>query len=74
MNQSVLEPLAVTPKEAAELLGVSRAKVNELVAAGEMPAMRVGRRQRIPIEALREWVRQRTGTPRPSSAVSRRND
>jgi excisionase family DNA binding protein len=38
----------LTVSEAAELLGVSRAFAYELVARGELPAVRLGRRIMIP--------------------------
>jgi excisionase family DNA binding protein len=42
--------------EAAELLGVSRSRAYELVYSGEIPAIRLGKSLRIPLQALREWV------------------
>jgi len=51
------EPLLVKPTEAAEMLRISRARVYELIASGKVPSVRVGRFTRIPLAALREWVR-----------------
>jgi excisionase family DNA binding protein len=42
--------------EAAELLGISRAKGYELAASGEIPVVRIGRATRIPLDALRRWI------------------
>jgi len=41
-------PLTVTVEEASRLLGISRAHGYELVARGELPAIRLGRRDRHP--------------------------
>jgi excisionase family DNA binding protein len=46
--------------EAAELLGLGRSKTYQLMAAGELPTVRIGRSVRIPLAALRAWVAERT--------------
>jgi excisionase family DNA binding protein len=48
----------VTLPEAARLLGVSRSKLYELVAAGELPTVRIGRSRRIAVADLEEFVRR----------------
>ena len=45
-------PLTVTVEEASRLLGISRAHGYELVARGELPSIRLGRRIVIPRRAL----------------------
>lgn len=55
------EALALRPEEAARLLGTSRSKVYLLVAAGELPSVRLGARGvRIPLGALRQWLEEHT--------------
>ena len=44
--------LVVTIAEAAKLLGISRSFAYELVKRGELPVVRLGRRQLVPKEAL----------------------
>ena len=57
MNQQILrERLLLRPAEAAEMLGVGRSKLYELIADGTLPTVRVGQRMRIPVGALRRWV------------------
>lgn len=56
----MLEPLLLKPVEAAKLLGVSRSKVYELLAAGVLPSIRVGHSVRIPLVALNEWIAEHT--------------
>jgi excisionase family DNA binding protein len=46
--------------EVAELLGLSRSKVFEMLAAEELPVVRFGRVVRVPRQQLDEWVRART--------------
>jgi excisionase family DNA binding protein len=42
--------------ETAEALGVSRSKAYELIAAGEIPSVRLGGCVRVPVDALRAWI------------------
>jgi|GEM_PF-1313428 len=53
--------LVYSVSEAAELLGISRAFAYELVARGELPVIRLGRRRLVPKVALIAL----TGTRRP---------
>jgi excisionase family DNA binding protein len=48
--------LMLRPEEAADAIGVSRAKAYMLIASGELPAIKVGKVLRVPVEALREWI------------------
>ncbi len=61
MNDTTPERLLLRPTEAAEVLGVGNSKIYELIAEGVIPTVQVGRRLRIPLEALRNWIRQETG-------------
>ena len=51
--------LLLKPMEVAELLGLSRSKVFEMLAAEELPVVRIGRMVRIPRQELDEWIRDR---------------
>jgi excisionase family DNA binding protein len=51
-----MEKLLYSPREAAELLSISRTKLYELMAAGDICSIRVGRSRRIPLDALRSFV------------------
>ena len=44
--------------EVAENLGISRAKVYELMASGQLPSLRIGHSRRIPAEAIRRFIEQ----------------
>jgi excisionase family DNA binding protein len=52
--------LLLKPLEVAELLGLSRSKVFEMLAAEDLPVVRIGRAVRVPRGDLEEWIRERT--------------
>jgi len=56
-----VETLLLRPTEAAKQLSVGRTTLYELIAAGEIPVVRIGRAVRVPTAALRAWVDQRAG-------------
>lgn len=56
---SQMEVLAVSPTQAARLLGVSRPTLYKLMWQSGFPAFRVGGRVLISTEGLREWVRNK---------------
>ena len=49
--------------EAAELLGVGRSTVYQLVPANAVPVVRVGRLVRIPRDALLRWIEDQVHNP-----------
>ena len=51
--------LLLRPAEAADAIGVSRARAYELIAAGVLPSIRIGTSIRVPVDALRAWVDRR---------------
>jgi excisionase family DNA binding protein len=59
-----MEPLLLRPDEAAQALGIGRAKVYQLLAAGVLPSVRIGSTMRVPVEALREWIARQAETVR----------
>lgn len=54
MNE--LQPFLVKIPDAMKLTGVGRTRAYELVANGEWPSVRLGRRVLIPVEGLKAWV------------------
>ena len=60
--------LVFTVTEAANLLGISRAFAYELVARGEIPVIRLGRRRLVPRLALLDLVGQ--GSEDDAGAIS----
>jgi len=55
-----MDRLLLRPSEAAELLGLSRSKVYALLAAGELPAVKIGNSTRVPVVELRAWLAARS--------------
>ncbi len=53
-----MEKLLLRPAEAAEVLGLGRSKTYELLASGALPSVRIGRSLRVPVEALRAWIKE----------------
>lgn len=45
--------------EAAAVLAIGRSTLAELIAAGELPVVRVGRSVRIPLAALHAWAAEK---------------
>jgi excisionase family DNA binding protein len=56
--QTPLERLVYTVAEAGEMLGISRAFAYELVARGELPVIKLGRRRLVPKAGLLALVGQ----------------
>lgn len=48
--------LLLTPNEAADQLAISRTKVYELMAAGTLRSIHIGRLRRVPVDALRDFI------------------
>jgi excisionase family DNA binding protein len=70
-RESVL-PLLLTTSEVGALLGIGRTKVFEMLASGELPAVRIGRSVRISRDLLERWVDaklEEAGLTRRSRAV-----
>ena len=52
-------PLAVSPGEAARLLGIGRTRLYEELGSGAIPSFHLGRRRLIRIAALEAWMAAR---------------
>lgn len=66
-----LKAILVRPEEAARMLRVSRTEMFRLLGSGEIRSLLIGRRRRIPITALDDYVATRlaaaeTGSDRTS--------
>ena len=48
--------MLLTPVEAAQQLAVSRTKIYELMAAGLLRSIHIGRLRRVPVDALRDFI------------------
>jgi excisionase family DNA binding protein len=66
-----IEPLAVSLKTAAKLIGVSDRHLHKLAVAGAIPSVYVGNRRLFVVDSLRAWLREQerracTGEAAPS--------
>lgn len=62
MNTTEIEnrrPLAVSPADAARLLGIGRTRLYEELGSGGIPSFQLGRRRLIRIAALEAWMAAR---------------
>jgi excisionase family DNA binding protein len=48
--------MLLTPLEAATALGIGRSKVYELLRAGVLPSVRIGRCRRIPVTGITDYL------------------
>lgn len=53
------DPELITIPVAAARLGLSRSKLYEVIADGELPTVRIGRARRIAVDDLRLFIAQR---------------
>jgi excisionase family DNA binding protein len=60
--------LLLSPTEAAELLGVGRSTVYELLNAGDVESVRIGRSRRIPYAAVVAYVARLRGVDEGKAA------
>ncbi|HKS69072.1 MAG TPA: helix-turn-helix domain-containing protein [Ktedonobacterales bacterium] len=51
--------LLLRPEEVAAILGLGRSTIYELLRAGELPTVHIGRATRIPARDLHRWIEQR---------------
>jgi excisionase family DNA binding protein len=51
-----MEKLLLTVAETAEATGLGRSKVYELVAAGAIESVRIGRSRRVPRDAVERFI------------------
>ena len=61
--------LLLTVRETAEALGLGRSTVYELITAGELEVIRIGRSSRIPVAAVDEFV-ERHRSPGVTAAAA----
>jgi excisionase family DNA binding protein len=50
------EKLLLSPEQGAELLGVGRSQMFELIARGEVESIKIGRLRKIPRDAIDSYI------------------
>lgn len=63
--------LAVSPIEAARLLGISRTTIYTLLDSGAIPSALLNRRRLIPVSALQAWLDRQVSLTSASGAGAR---
>ncbi len=68
-----MDKLLLKPLEAAQVIGVSRSKLYELMTSGRIESVAIGRSRRVPAEAITMFVEElrRAGEPSGSGASGR---
>ena len=59
VNENTQAPALITVPEAARRLAIGRTLTYELIAANELPCVRIGRAIRVPAEAIEAFVERR---------------
>lgn len=53
-------PMLLRVEEVAQLVRLGRTRTFQMIAAGELPVVRIGRAVRVPRVALERWIADRT--------------
>ncbi|GAA4541994.1 MULTISPECIES: helix-turn-helix domain-containing protein [Pseudonocardia] len=56
-----MERQLLTAEEVAEVLHIGRTRVYELIYAGQLQSIKIGRLRRVPVSAVEEFIRQMVG-------------
>lgn len=51
-----MQSMTISVAEAAQYLGIGRNRMYDLLHAGKLPAVRLGKNYRIPKKSLDEWL------------------
>ncbi|GAA6206749.1 hypothetical protein NBRC116601_00420 [Cognatishimia sp. WU-CL00825] len=54
-------PIAVSPDEAARLVGIGRTTLYAALAKGDLPSIKIGTRRLIRVYAIRDWLAKNEG-------------
>lgn len=65
-----MDKLLLTPREAAEVLSVSRSKLYQLLAAGELRSVRMTVARRVAASELRRYVERLGAEQGPAADVA----
>ena len=59
-QRAVIEPLLLTPKEAAKALNICERTLYGLTKAGELPVVRIGRAVRYNVQDLKDFIEKKS--------------
>lgn len=60
-----IEPITIRPEEAAQLLGMSRTTLYQVMGRADFPKFKEGACCLIPVRELRDWASKRAGGELP---------
>lgn len=52
-----MNPIAVSPNEAARLSGVGRTTIYAALSSGDLKSIKIGTRRLITVEAIKDWLK-----------------
>ena len=55
-SEQHIEPIAVSPNEAARISGVGRTTIYAALSSGELKSIKIGTRRLITVQAIRDWL------------------
>ena len=58
MHPQTMQPIAVSPSEAARLAGVGRTTLYAALSSGDLTSIKIGTRRLITVDAIRAWLKQ----------------
>lgn len=64
-----MEKLLLRPSEVSELTGIGKSKTYELLAAGVIPSIRIGKSLRVSADQLRAWIAELQGATQAPSPI-----
>ena len=56
MNDIMIEPMLLSPREAAKALSICERTLYGLTKSGQLPALKIGRAVRYGVDDLRAWI------------------
>jgi excisionase family DNA binding protein len=59
-SEEYMEKLLLSPEEAAEVLGVGRSRVYDLMRTRQLHSVRIGKSRRVPVAAVHAYVERLT--------------
>jgi excisionase family DNA binding protein len=60
VSNADVAPTLLNVEQCRAALNLGRSKIYQLIASGDLPSVRVGRRRLVPAHALSAWVRSLT--------------
>ena len=58
IQTQIMQPIAVSPNEAARLAGVGRTTLYAALSSGALTSIKIGTRRLITVDAIRAWLKQ----------------